>query len=103
MTGRRPLHMRRFLIPAILLAALYFAIQGGEFSTRDLFRQREREAALRSSIDSLQRDVDSLARFKRQLQSDPVVQERIARELYGMVRGDKELVYRFTDSVPAKP
>jgi cell division protein FtsB len=95
--------MRRYLVPAILLAALYFAIQGGEFSTRDLFKQRDRERALRATIDSLQRDVDSLVRFRRQLQVDPVVQERVARELYGMVRGDKELVYRFIDSLPGKP
>ena len=95
--------MRRYLIPAILLAALFFAIQGGEFSTRDLFKQRGRERALRAAIDSLQRDVDSLAKLKRQLQVDPVVQERVARELYGMVRGDKELVYRFIESTPGKP
>ena len=35
---------------------------------------------------------------------DPALQERIAREEFGMVRGNKELLYRFTDSVsvPAK-
>ena len=95
--------IRRLLVGAVLVAAIVFAVQGGEYSTADLFRQRGREAALRSAVDSLQRDIDSLTMLKRQLQTDPAVQERVAREVYGMVRGDKELLYRFIDSTPAKP
>ncbi|MGQ0650468.1 MAG: FtsB family cell division protein [Gemmatimonadaceae bacterium] len=93
----------RLLVAAVILAALYFAVQGGEYSTTDLFRQRSREETLRAAIDSLQHDLDSLKVFRRQLQSDPAVQERVARELYGMVRGDKEIVYRFTDTTRSKP
>jgi cell division protein FtsB len=33
---------------------------------------------------------------KKAILTDPAVQERIAREEFGMVRGDKELLYRFT-------
>jgi cell division protein FtsB len=50
-----------------------------------------------SSIDSLQQVVDSLKRYKVRLQTDPALQERIAREEFGMVRGDKELLYRFAE------
>jgi hypothetical protein len=58
---------------------------------------------LRRTIDSLQHDVDSLTRLKRRLATDPVLQERIAREENGMVRSDKELIYRFTEAEkPAK-
>ncbi len=84
------------VVVAVLLAA-YVAIQGGEYSTTDLLRQRTRQHALNGTVDSLRHQVDSLNALKRRLSSDPALQERIAREAHGMVRGDKELVYRFTD------
>ena len=74
-----------------------WALQGGEYGTTDLFRQRARRAALQAQVDSLQRHVDSLRAYRRALQSDPAVQERIAREEFGMVRGERELLYRFAD------
>jgi cell division protein FtsB len=52
---------------------------------------------LLGSIDSLQHVVDSLKRYKHRLQTDPALQERIAREEFGMVRGNKELLYRFAE------
>ena len=75
-----------------------FAVQGGEFGTLDLMRQRRTKAKLDHSIDSLQRVVDSLKRYKDLVEHDPATQERIAREVFGMVRGNKELLYRFADS-----
>jgi cell division protein FtsB len=60
-------------------------------------RQKQRKARLLGSIDSLQHVVDSLKRYKHQLQTDPALQERIAREEFGMVRGNKELLYRFAE------
>ena len=95
--------VKRALVIAALLAAAFFAVQGGEYSTTDMFRQRSREQSLRRAIDSLQGDIDSLTRLRKQLQDDPVVQERVAREVYGMVRGDKELLYRFVDTTRGKP
>jgi cell division protein FtsB len=92
---------KRILIAAGVLAALTFAIEGGEYGTRDLLRQRERKARLTHSIDSVGRIVDSLKRYKRRLETDPVLQERIAREEFGMVRGSKELLYRIAE--PAAP
>jgi cell division protein FtsB len=82
------------------LGIAYFAIEGGEYGTSDLIRQRIRRTRLQSEIDSLQRQIDSLDRYRKQILNDPVLQERIAREQFGMVRGDKELVYRFTDPAP---
>ena len=87
--------MKRFAGALGLVLVVYFAVQGGEYSTTDLFRQRTKEAALKRTIDSLQHDVDSLTRLKRRLATDPALQERIAREEIGMVRSDKELLYRF--------
>jgi hypothetical protein len=39
--------------------------------------------------------VDSLHNYAAKVQRDPATQERIAREVFGMVRGNKELLYRF--------
>lgn len=90
--------IRRLVLVGLLLTALFFVIQGGEFGTWDLLRQRARRAELMAAIDSLQRDIDSLRAYKRAVETDPVVQERIAREEFGFVKGDKEILYRFTKS-----
>ena len=87
--------VKRLLVAAGLLAALIFAIEGGEYGTRDLMRQKQRRARLALAIDSAQHVVDSLRRYKTRLETDPVLQERIAREEFGMVRGQKEMLYRF--------
>jgi len=81
----------------VALGAAAFAVQGGEYSTTDLRRQRERRAALLAEVDTLTRAVDSLRALERRLRVDPVLQERVAREEFGMVRGDKELLYRFVE------
>ena len=87
--------LRRILFWAVMIGALVFAVQGGEWGTSDLLSQRARATRLRAQIDTLTRDVDSLARVKKAILTDPVVQERIAREEFGMVRGEKEMLYRF--------
>ena len=81
----------------VVVAGVTFAVEGGEYGTSDLLRQRGRERRLRAEIDSLSRVVDSLARYKRRVETDPKLQERIAREEFGLVRGNKELLYRFAD------
>lgn len=78
------------------VAAIWFAIQGGEYGTSDLLRQRSQRARLDREIDSLERVVDSLRRYKARVLTDARTQERIAREEFGMVRG-KELLYRFAE------
>ena len=88
---------KRVVLAAAGVAVVMFAIQGGEFGTSDLLRLELRERRLRAAIDSLQRDVDSLTRLKRAIETDPALQERIAREEFGMVRGDNEILYRFAE------
>ena len=94
-TGKQKI--RRLVIAAGVVAALAFAVQGGEYGTTDLWRQKERRARLLKTNDSLVRVVDSLKRYKRRIETDPALQERIAREEFGLVRGNKELLYRFAE------
>jgi cell division protein FtsB len=89
--------LKRIAVVVVVLAAIAFAVQGGEYGTTDLMHQKQRKAKLLASIDSLQHVVDSLKQYKHRLQTDPALQERIAREEFGMVRGNRELLYRFAE------
>jgi cell division protein FtsB len=90
--------MKRYVWWAVIAIALYFAVQGGEYSTRDLYVLHRRTGTITRQVDSLQRQVDSLGRFLMLVRSDSATMERIAREEFGMVRGDKEILYRFGES-----
>ena len=98
MASETPRFVKRALALVVLGAAVVFAVQGREFGTLDLVRQKQERARVNRSIDSLAHVVDSLKRYANLVQHDPATQERIAREVFGMVRGKNELVYRFTDS-----
>jgi hypothetical protein len=89
--------MKRFAAAVAVVLATYFAVEGGEYSTSDLVRQRAMERAMRARIDSLQHDLDSLRTLRRRIATDAALQERIAREENSMVKNDKELVYRFVE------
>jgi cell division protein FtsB len=76
----------RWAAVAALAFALYFAIQGGEYGTThllelqgDVGREQEQVARLRVVVDSLTRAAEAIRR-------DPRVQERVARESFGMIR-----------------
>ena len=84
----------RIIFWLLLIGGLAFAFQGGEYSSVDLWRQRQFKQRLASQTDSLSREVDSLRREVKAVLTDRATQERIAREQYGMVRGDKEILYR---------
>ena len=84
------------------IVALWFAIQGGEYGTFDLWRQHRQRLDLVREIDSLRRTVDSLKEYKQRVLTDPKTQERIAREEFGMVRG-KELLYRIAEPPDSSP
>jgi cell division protein FtsB len=90
--------MKKIIWWALGAVAIYFAVQGGEYSTIDLYVLRNRTGKLTREVDSLQHQVDSLGRFLRLVKSDSATMERIAREEFGMVRGDKEILYRFGDA-----
>ena len=67
-----------------------------------LLRSARARSACARQMDSLQHEVDSLAKVKKAVLADPAVQERIAREEFGMVRGDKEILYRFAEPDSAR-
>ena len=90
--------MRRAAFGAGALAVAYFAIEGGEWGTMALLRQRARSRALTDSVAAAALVIDSLERVKRLVESDPATQERIAREKYGYVRKG-EVVYKVVDPV----
>ncbi len=96
MASKRRALLGRLVAILVIGGALLFAVQGGEFGTLDLFRQRNEQARLTHEIDSMQRVIAALAAYDAKVQHDPATQERIAREVFGMVRGNKELLYRFT-------
>lgn len=94
----------RLVWGALILGAIVFALEGGEYTTLDIVRQHERVTELTVRIDSIQHTVDSLTRAEKLVRTDPATQERVAREEFGMVRG-AEILYRFLpDTRPtAKP
>jgi cell division protein FtsB len=87
----------RWAAVATLAFALYFAIQGGEYGTthllelrRDVEREQEQVAQLRVVVDSLTRAAEAI-------RSDRRVQERVAREQFGMIRKG-EYLFRIVPS-----
>ena len=92
--------IKPLIVGAVVIGVIVYALQGGEYGTTDLLHQRARRRAVVGQIDTLRRQVDSLTRLKHRLETDPALQERVAREEFGMVRGEKELLYRFADSSP---
>jgi cell division protein FtsB len=87
----------RWAALAALVFALYFGIQGGEYATTDLLALRRQEAAEQAQVLRLRQVVDSLQRDAVAIEHDLRVQERVARERFGMIRRG-ELLYRL---VPA--
>lgn len=95
---------RRILLPGLLLAALYFALFGGQYSVFDLGRIREGIEAEGEALQALRAENDSLLARADSLEHDPATLERLARERFGMIRRG-EVLYRFTgpaDSVGAE-
>ena len=95
-----PLKLSTALKLLFALGIVYFAIEGGEYGTSDLLTQKSRGERAKRQVDSLQAVVDSLTNYRKAVLTDPAVQERIAREEFGMVRGDRELLYRFVEDQP---
>lgn len=87
--------MKKIILGILIVMGVYFALFSGEYSTLDLIKQRKTRDRLLYVADSLQSQVDSLIKIDAMIRSDPVTQEKIAREEFGMVRGDNEILYRF--------
>ena len=79
------------LAGGVVLLAL--AVWGGEYSTGDWLTMRRQVADEREKVAALQVEVDSLAKAAQDLETNPAVQERVAREEFGMIR-DGEILYR---------
>ena len=71
----------------------FYAVEGGEYGTTDLLALKGQVRRAREDIVRLRNDVDSLRRMERALQTDSVLQEKVARELYGMIRPG-EILYQ---------
>jgi cell division protein FtsB len=81
-----------------VIFALYFAFQGGEYGTLDLRELRKDAAEESTAVVRLQQVVDSLGHLAVALEKDPVMQERVARERFGMLRPG-EFLYRLVPTV----
>ena len=92
----------RWAALAALAFALYFAIQGGEYGTTDLLALRRQEAAEEAQVLRLRQVVDSLTRDATGIEHDLRVQERVARERFGMIRRG-ELLYRLVPPDSSAP
>ena len=95
--------MKRVAWGVAALAVLVYAIEGGEYGTSDLLTLRDRKAALEHNVELLADDVDSLRAELKAVTTDPVRLERMAREEWGMVRGEKELLYRMRTDTSRAP
>ncbi len=83
----------RWAAVAAIAFAVYFAIQGGEYGTThllelkaDIAREQEQVGRLKVVVDSLEKEVKAIRTDKR-------VQERAAREQFGMIK-DGEYLFR---------
>lgn len=86
--------LKRFVLPALLLLAAYYAVFGGEYSIFEVRRARAEVEAARAELAELEMRIDSLRARADSLENDPATLERIARERFGMIR-EGETLYRF--------
>ena len=93
----------RLILPGMLLAAVYWAVFGGEYSMLELHRTRADLEVERVALLALQAQIDSMSAWADSLQNDPLTIERVARERFGMIR-EGETLYRFAvpDSADAE-
>jgi cell division protein FtsB len=88
------------LVAIVAVAALVFAVKGGEFSVLDLIKLHRQERAEREQVAELRQIVDSLTKVAQAIERDPRVQERVAREAFGMIRKG-EFLYKLVQ--PSQP
>ncbi len=77
----------------LLVAAAAAMVMGGEYSTFDWFELRRQEREERARVAELEQVVDSLQKLSKALLTDRRMQERVARESFGMI-GKGEHLYR---------
>lgn len=75
------------------LGLLALAVWGGEYGTADWITIRRQLIDERAKVAALRIELDSLAKLAHDLETNPTVQERVAREQFGVIR-DGEVLYR---------
>ncbi len=86
--------VKKLVLPAIFLAAVYYAVFGGQYSIFALRRARAEAREERVTLARLQHQLDSLKAWADSIRTDPATLERLARERYGMIKKG-ETLYRF--------
>lgn len=89
--------LRRLAWGAGSALVLYLAVEGGEYGTSDLWAQRGQRQQLEAELEQLRDSVTQLRTVMQAVTTDTVLLERMAREQWGMVRGDKEILYWVRD------
>ena len=77
---------QRWGVLLAVVAALAFALLGGEYSTFEWLSIRREVKQEAARVRVLKREVDSLTTVAKLVETDPETQERIAREQHGMLR-----------------
>ncbi len=80
------LPMSRVIGGLLAFGMVLFALFGGDYGTHHLLAMNRQVRDERARISALRHQVDSLARVLNALRTDAATQERVARELYGMIR-----------------
>jgi cell division protein FtsB len=83
----------RWAAVAAIAFALYFAIQGGEYGTTHLLELKADIVREEQQVGRLEVVVDSLEKEVKAIRTDKRVQERVAREQFGMIK-DGEYLFR---------
>ncbi len=81
------------MLVAVVLGMAFYAVEGGEYGTTDLLALKGQVRRAREDIVRLRNEADSLRRLETALKTDAVLQEKVARELYGMIRPG-EILYQ---------
>lgn len=88
-----------WLAGSVLLLAGFYAWHQGTFSSSDYRELERREAEITRKLSLLGEQVDSLRALRDSLESSAVVQERYAREQWGVIRNG-ELSFRIRIRTP---
>ncbi len=92
--------LRRFVFPAVLIVAAYYALFGGEYTVLDLRSIQQESQVATEQLQELRELADSLALRADSLEHDDRTLETLARERFGMIR-DGEILYRYTGDADA--
>jgi cell division protein FtsB len=83
---------------AVAAGLVWMAVAGSEYNTVALLEQSATRDSLAAAVAALEEERDSLRRVLSAVRTDPWRLEQLAREEHGMVRGNKERLYRLSRS-----